>query len=307
MHVAICIITYQRPKGLTRLLDGLNQLRFTHDQPEIEVVVVDNDPAGTAADLCESRRTDFRWPLKYRVEPRRGIPAARNTSIAHIDDGADFVAFIDDDEVPEPDWLDELLRAHRAYKADAVMGAVIPHFATEVPAWIRKGEFLQYTRWPTGHRLNYGSTSSALVRADLLRDKQAPFDERMALSGGDDSRLFKRLHRAGCVIVYSNDAIVHESIPASRANAKWILRRAFRFGTTAAVVQRDSHSAPAATAVLLVLGCFRIFKGLFFFPFLAPFGKHLCVTYLRHICYGAGMLAGITGFEYQEYRTVHGA
>ena len=61
----------------------------------------------------------------HRVEGRRGIPQARNAAVAVALERADFVAFIDDDEVPSPLWLAELLRlrAELARRRDDPAGA----------------------------------------------------------------------------------------------------------------------------------------------------------------------------------------
>src|SRR4051812_32400584 len=111
MKICVGIITYQRPEGLKRLLEGLNRLASDKcEAPSLEVIVVDNDPAGPACTFVEEASSDLNWPLKCFVEPRRGIPYARNALVARAqEENADFIAFIDDDEVPEPFWLDELL------------------------------------------------------------------------------------------------------------------------------------------------------------------------------------------------------
>ncbi len=306
MQVTVCIITYLRPEGLGRLLAGLNRLTFEHSEPDLRIVVVDNDPGRSAHRICQRIGAALRWPLAYFVEPQRGIPYARNTAVAHIGYGTDLVAFIDDDEVPESGWLDELLHAQRRYEADVVVGAVVPRFSPGAPDWIRKGSFFQATRWTTGRRLNRGYTSNALVSFSLLRAQSARFDERMALSGGSDAHFFKRALAIGCKIVYTDEAIVHEWIPTTRANAPWILRRAFRIGTSTAFIQYDLRYTFIAVGLLLAIGSFRVLKGAFFFSLLAPFGQRWRVTYLRHVYYGAGLLAGLAGARYDEYRTIHG-
>lgn len=118
MQVAVCVITYKRPIGLARLLDGLNALTFAGDPPCVRCIIVENDESGTAATVCDEARAGFRWELESYTEPRRGIPFARNTAVARALETADFIAFIDDDEVPEPTWLDELLRVQREYRSD---------------------------------------------------------------------------------------------------------------------------------------------------------------------------------------------
>ena len=102
--MAICITTFRRRELLRELLDGISRLSFVRmPRPDILVVIVDNDAARGAADICDS--IALPWPAKYVVEPRRGIAQARNRAIREAED-PDFLAFLDDDEAPTPQWLD---------------------------------------------------------------------------------------------------------------------------------------------------------------------------------------------------------
>ena len=118
IRVAICIATFRRQELLRELLVGLAQLTFHKARkPHIQIVVVDNDELASAEEICDD--VSIPWPIKYVVEPRRGITHARNRTIAEVS-SADFVAFIDDDEIPSAHWLDELLWAQEKFSADVV-------------------------------------------------------------------------------------------------------------------------------------------------------------------------------------------
>lgn len=142
--ISICIATYKRPEGLARLLEGIDNLRFSElDAPKIEVVIADNDREGSAKPVYESVKPTFKWELVYGVEPQQGVTFARNRSLLLASPDAEFFVFIDDDEVPSPFWLETLLLCQKEYQADIVTGPVVPKFeATEVPDWIVKGGFL---------------------------------------------------------------------------------------------------------------------------------------------------------------------
>ena len=105
-------LTFRRPRGLEALLTSLAKLDNPGPGYGVKVIIVDNDPDGSARSIVETCRTTMPWELVYTVEPRRGIPFGRNTAVRTAGD-ADFVAFLDDDEVAEPDWLTELLRVQR--------------------------------------------------------------------------------------------------------------------------------------------------------------------------------------------------
>jgi succinoglycan biosynthesis protein ExoM len=310
MNVAVCVITYQRPEGLRRLLGRLDDLSFEGHPPNLEVVVVDNDPAGSARSVCEEARQSLRWPIKYSIEPRRGIPFARNSAIARAEEGTDLIAFIDDDEVPRSTWLDELVRVQRSYGADAVYGSVLPYFNEEVPAWVIRGRFFEHpfvkAEYRTGQPLELADTNNVLIHAELLGKMGTLFDERLALTGGSDTHFFMRVSRAGYRIVWAGDATVYDWVPRSRATANWILQRAYRLGNMRSFCELDLEPSFAGPVMPVLKGCGRIVKGVAFVPVSLILGKHELVKALASVCYGAGRLAGVIGVQYKEYQRYFG-
>lgn len=307
--IAICVASYRRPEGLKRLLAGLSELTFDKcEPPNIEVVVIDNDPAGSTCKLCEEIGLKLRWPLECYVEPRQGISYARNKAIACVKEGTDFVAFIDDDEVPQPSWLDELLYLQRSYGADVVSGPVLPRFFGGVPVWVLKGKFFEQKRYPTGHLLNEAFTNNVLVRSEVFGEMGKLFDVRYALTGGEDTMFFRRVHRAGYRMVWADEALVYEWIPNSRANTRWILQRAYRSATGFISVELNFKPLAVVGIVRAATASIRLVQGLLLVILSPAIGFHIFVKGLQHLGRGVGMLAGLTGMRYEEYRRkTHGA
>lgn len=306
MEVAVCVITYRRPEGLKRLLESLNALTFQAQALDLRVVVVENDETGLAQRVCNDVRSTLRWPLEYHVEPRRGIPFARNKAVAVSKHTANFIAFIDDDEVPEPNWLDELIRVQREHNADVVTGPVLPHFMEKPPSWIVSGKFFERQRYPTGCQRDRAYTSNVLFRTEIFDKLDPIFDERLAMTGSSDAHFSRRVHQAGYTILWANEAIVHDWLPASRVNGRWILQRAFRVGTTTAFILLDLYPMAKALVLGLASGCFHLFFGTVLLVVGWVRGRVGLVKSLRELCYGAGMLLGLFGTRYQEYRRTHG-
>lgn len=303
-RVAVCVATYARPDGLARLLDGLAALRT---DACVRVVVVDNDAAGPSRDACEARSGDFALGLRYVVEPRRGITYARNGSVEAAGTNVDFIAMLDDDEVPEANWLAALLRAQAKYDADIVTGPVLPCFPVPPSEWVRDGRFFDRPRYETGHELPHAHTHNVLVRRAVF-DKTGRFDDRFALTGGEDLQFFRRAKANGARIVWANDASVEEWIPASRANLGWLLRRTYRNGATLGQVDRDRPDVIIALPVRIVRGLGRMVQGVLLMPvaLLSRRDRQVrLVQALQLIWRGAGMITGALGGRYEEYRVTH--
>ena len=274
--VAICVITYQRPKGLERLLNGLNRLTFSQSKSlDVRVIVVDNDSTGSASQVCESIIPSFKYPLTYSIEPCRGISNARNRAIAYVPQEADFVAFIDDDEVPEASWLNELLTTQYEYDADVVSGSVLPYFPSKtVATWVIKGRFFERPRYPTGHLRKTAATNNVLVRGEIFRTMEKHFDVRFALTGGEDGHLFRRIYRAGYKIVWSDLALVYEWIPESRTNIKWLLQRTYRTYSTFSLHEKEFNGSIKTQSIAAIKASGRIIIGILLILPSLILGKH---------------------------------
>jgi glycosyltransferase involved in cell wall biosynthesis len=249
VKVCVCACTYRRPDGLSAMLEGIVRQTFsTMPRPILYVVIADNECGDRTREVCASFEARHGIPVTYVPEPKRGISFARNACLDNIPEGFDFFASIDDDEVPDPDWLEKLLEAQAATGADVVQGAVVPIFPSGTPAWLVDGNFFGLPRrsW-TGtalHRhehqdLDFAATNNALVRVAAVNRLGLRFDPALALTGGEDSRFFRTLAAAGSRIVYAPRARVRETVPAERATAWYRLKLEFRIGYTRAAQREE--------------------------------------------------------------------
>jgi succinoglycan biosynthesis protein ExoM len=307
--VAIGVATHCRPLGLERLLRGIASLELTRCSPRsVTIVVGDNVPAASAAATGVALRCVIRWPIEYVHEPRRGIPFARNACVNGARRvGAELLAFIDDDEVPEPAWLEQLLLVMRDTGAGIVTGPVLPAFEEAVPAWIERGGFFDRERHETGALQERAVTGNVLLRTDLLASMPAPFDERKPLSGGTDTHLFRRLIKAGERIAWADEAIVHEYNPATRLTARWLVRRSFRVSSNWSSTELELHPGMRVRAARFAKALVRIGQGVALFPLGLVAGRHLLVRSGQFVATGAGFIAGMTGHELEEYRVTLGS
>jgi succinoglycan biosynthesis protein ExoM len=240
IEISVCICTFQRPDRLLQLLRSLQ--RLDPATPPYEIIVVDNDANRTAEPVvCQARAEGV--DVHYAVEPRRGIPMARNRSVAPA--RGQYVAFIDDDEEADPQWLVQLWSEVRRYGADGGIGPVLPRFRDGTPRWLIEGRFFERPRFPTGTVLpaKLTRTANALVRRLPLMALAGPFDEQYDFTGGSDTDLFVRLIDGGSRFIAVDSAIVYEHLLPARTTIRWLLQRRFLAGLGGARVDYAGASA----------------------------------------------------------------
>jgi glycosyltransferase involved in cell wall biosynthesis len=304
-RVAVCVATYRRPRGLRALLESLGKLAFSRNAVRLWVYVVDNDAEASARAAVHEARARLPFPVEYAVEPERNISLARNRGVARaLEHAPDFVAFIDDDEVAHPDWLDELLEVQARFAADVVSGGVVPLLSAGAPGWARSGGFFAQRKPPSGTPVPVASTSNALVSARLLRAVPGPFDPSFGLAGGGDSLFFTRCAREGALLVAAPYAVVEETVPPARSRAAWVLRRAFRVGNGAVFIERALPAPRRNLSVRLLKGVTRLLGSTALLPPAALLGRTTALRALWGVCYGAGCMAGAVGYRYAEYARV---
>lgn len=304
ISVAVCIPTYRRPEFLADLLQSVAGLDV--GGLDVRVVVVDNDAAGSAEPIVR-RFAPLLPAVTYVVEPSRGLAAVRNRLVAIAARlGVDYLAFVDDDELVEPDWLRRLVRTARERNADAVSGVVLPRYDDGVPPWITAGNFFHWPRHPTGEAAPIDNTGNLLLSLACLDGLDGPFDRRFDLTGSEDRHLLERLARGGARMVWCDEAIVHERIPLSRANARWLLRRAYRGGTTFSAIAAEFEPGPLRRLERVGRALARAGYGLATLPPALPRGRAASVRALCHVASGLGGVLGVAGVAYREYEQVHG-
>ncbi|MFQ5415450.1 MAG: glycosyltransferase [Myxococcota bacterium] len=305
-RVALCVPTYRRPVGLARLLGALADLERPGPADRLELVVIDNDPLGSAREVCERFRDDLAFPLRYRIEKRRGIAQARNAALAACLGRADLVAFLDDDELPERDWLVELVRVQRETGADAVTGPCLPLYAAEPPDWVEAGDFFVRPRWKTGHRLEIAYTGNVLVTTRSLAEMESLFDERLGLIGGEDTDFFLRFSRAGHGIVWCDTAVIRDEVPEECATLRWILARAYRNGAATAYIARKLDPGPERALRVGFHGLRCLAKAAVFLLASPLRGRAAAARALHLASFGVGRIGGLAGLQHSEYRVIRG-
>jgi glycosyltransferase involved in cell wall biosynthesis len=302
--VDVLICTYQRPEMLAKTLAGIK--RAAEGVGQVRIIVVDNDVQQSAAHVTRRWAADADLPVTYLSQPLQNISLTRNMALENAN--APWLALIDDDEVPDENWLRALLATAGQYEADAVFGPVISVFEPDAPAWATNGTLFQRKRFPTGSSVppREARTGNVLLRAASLARNTFRFDPELGLSGGEDSEFFARLSSAGCKMIWCDDACVFEGTPSSRTRVAWVLKRGFRIGSVEAYNSRRFRQMRKTSLAALKSLVFMA-EGSVLTLVWAPFSSARSVQGMRRAAMGAGFFYGLLGGPYSEYRAAASA
>lgn len=239
-RVAVAMATYKRQDNLRILVPAILE-QVDAAAPELQldcewtVIVVDNDPAASGR-AAANPLGDPR--VRYSVEPRPGVASARNAVLRAADD-CDVLIFIDDDELPQPGWLTNLVRTHLVHDADVVSGPVTLVFEGPVDPWLEAIDShlrLHRSHLRTGDTITRAATNNLLLDLAKVRELGLRFDERFGLTGGEDSFFTGQLHQGGARMVWCAEAVVDDLVPAERANREYNLKRRYSLSNAGARV-----------------------------------------------------------------------
>jgi glycosyltransferase involved in cell wall biosynthesis len=243
-HFSVVVPTYNRLGRLRQVITALEQQAYPPDAYEV-VVISDGSTDGTDAYL-EALRSTIR--LRWFPQANRGPAAARNVGI-HKADG-EFIVFIDDDVVPEPQLLREHARSHHeAGREVVVVGPLLTPEGFEMSPWVRwEQEMLmkQYRAllrgdWPASARQFYTGNAS-LRRSHILA--AGGFDE--GLRRAEDVELAYRLANKGLDFIFNMQAVGMHF--AERSFRAWF-DAAYTYGRNDVIFARDRNQKWLLSAV----------------------------------------------------------
>ena len=301
-RVCIAVPTLRRPQQLASVLTGIAAQQL-EGAPEVEVVVIDNDVRPSAASIVDVAAATFPFALRYDHVPEPGLSNVRNRALMHARERFDYLAMIDDDEIPQSNWLRELLRVQQRTVADVVIGPVPKTYTVEPPGWIRRGRFFDLPRYADGAPIEDGYSGNCLLRVAALRQYGVTFDRELNLAGGEDLFFFRQLRARGASMAYAARAVAFETFGPERLSWSYLTKLNFRRGNSLAFCDRRLAGTPRATFVRVCKGTARIVLGL---TTLAPLtlmrGKSGAATATCNVAQGLGSLVGAFGVVYLGYR-----
>ena len=215
LSFSIVINTLNRGEMLRKTLESFRWLRYEGD---FEVIVVN----GPSSDCTEEVLAVWDPEIRIGKCDAANISVSRNIGICMA--RGDIVAFIDDDAIPEPEWLSSLAEAYDRPEIGGAGGVVYDHTGYNCQFvystadrlgnvnWAAEGN-MEHLCFPGSYEFPYlQGTNASFRRAALL--EIGGFDEEFEYYL-DETEVCCRLIDAGYVIRQLENAWVHHKIAAS--------------------------------------------------------------------------------------------
>jgi glycosyltransferase involved in cell wall biosynthesis len=248
MDLTVCICTRDRPGYVSDCLDGLRRQTVADDL--FTVIVVDSDSApAAAAELAELAAAHAARLIRLD-EP--GVSLARNTGAWAA--RTPFIAYIDDDAIPAPDWVETILNAiiQPGRPPALIGGRILPQWEAPLPPWwpasLRgvlsiiehegSGEYrtpaVPATLEPYGANIVVHVLS--LLAAGGFGGSAGRFGH--SLLSDEEVQLAWMLQDAGYSVRYDSRIVVYHQIQSRRLEPEWLLARLYWQGVSTVLTRR---------------------------------------------------------------------
>jgi glycosyltransferase involved in cell wall biosynthesis len=231
MKITVIVCTYNRCQDLARALYSISVSKLP-DPVQWEVLVVDNNSNDQTHAVIEDLCRQYPDRFRYLFEPRQGLSLARNSGVREA--RGDILAFVDDDAIVEPTWLQNLTANLHDSQWAGAGGRILPQEGFRPPLWLNIGGPLdlggsivlfdlgdkagELDRPPFGtnmafHRCMFDQYGD--FRADLGRSGKS-------LIGNEETEFSLRLMAAGERFWYAPSAVVYHPVPKQRLNKAYL-------------------------------------------------------------------------------------
>jgi glycogen(starch) synthase len=225
MHPPLSIIinTDGRAAILGNTIESLRYLRY----PRLELVVVPGPTADGTRELL-----DKHWcgEIKIGFCPTRNIAHSRNLGIALA--AGEVIAFLDDDEIPEPEWLEDLVPLLEDPKVAVAGGWLIDHTGKGYQACFETTDRLGNIRsnweraapefnFPLSFNVPHAMINSAFRRSALI--EVGGFDEEFEYLLDETDLMVRFVDRGWHVVQTDRGLVHHKYLPSAVRNEQRVL------------------------------------------------------------------------------------
>lgn len=251
MNISVILCTYNRCQRLSKALASV-AASVMPASATWEVLVIDNNSKDQTREVIEDFCRRYPGRFRYMLETKQGKSFALNTALKNAQ--GDILAFMDDDVVVEPMWLQNLVAPLNDKQWAGTGGRIRPDWSAPPPPWL-----------PLDGPHNLGGMLALFDQGDEAAAlEQPPFGTNMAFRRSvferygefrtdfgpipgseirnEDTEFGRRVMAAGERLRYEPSAVVYHLVPENRLKREYFL--AFWFDHGVATVREDAGKKP---------------------------------------------------------------
>lgn len=303
VEAVVTLPTFRRPAQLLETLDSLKRQATTR---RFAVIVMENEAeacegAAAAAPLFEAGDIDGLLIVAHERGNCSAYNAGWLTALRHFPHFR-YLLVIDDDELADPHWLENMCRASEDLGADIVGGPQVPVFAVPEHERFAAHPVFSPPYAATGLVPALYSSGNLLVGRHVLERMGPPFlDLAFNFMGGGDSDFLSRSAVAGFRLGWCTEAVVREAVPARRVEADWIRARALRNGVISTLVEKKKRVGEPVAGLKVAAKSLALLAAS---PLRAALrvarGQHLSALYPVYVA--LGRIGAEFGYANEQYR-----
>jgi glycosyltransferase involved in cell wall biosynthesis len=232
MDITVILCTYNRCQSLSKALDSVSA-SVVPEPTQWEVLVVDNNSSDHTRAVVEGFCQKYPGRFRYLFEGKPGKSNALNAGIR--ESHSEVLAFMDDDVVVEPAWLQNLTSSLSSGKWTGVGGRIFPQWTSAPPRWL-----------PLHDRYGLAPLAMFDLGSEIGPLQEPPFGTNMAFLRNvfrkyngfrtdlgprpgseirnEDTEFGQRLLDAGEQLLYQPSAVVFHAVPENRLQKQYFLR-----------------------------------------------------------------------------------
>ena len=233
----VAIPTYNGASRLPLVLDRLLS-QINVEGLSWEVIVVDNNSQDNTQQVVEEYQKNWptKFPLRYCFERQQGLAFARQRGLAEAT--SPLVGFLDDDNLPEQDWVAAAYRFGENYpSAGAYASQIHGDFEGELPEDFERIQAFFAITERGDQPLLYNNSKKKIMPpgAGLVIRKRAWLSSLTnssilvgrvgnSMLAGEDTELLGHIKKAGWEIWYNPDMEVTHKIPKERLKKDYLIK-----------------------------------------------------------------------------------
>jgi len=262
VRISAVVCTLNRAAYLAKAVESL--VNQTCPKDHFEIIVVDNGSTDNTKEVVQQFSQSAL--IRYIHEPIKGLSQARNTGWQAA--SGKYVAYLDDDAIAHPRWLEKMLKAFETVKPApaSVGGKVFPIWEAERPAWLTDRMLSAYAIVDWGNRAKFLKPSSPehhvgcnVAYSREVLEACGGFNVNLGRKGknllsNDENLIRKYIDSHGLGIYYDPEILVEHLVPKERVTRRFMLRRHFWQGVSDVVLWYEESPSPPGRLWSLLSG-----------------------------------------------------